>query len=643
MFENEIQEALDTFDDLTQSELISPEELLEDAKDKNSSLYKDLKELYDLFEYHNQQNEIFAGSEYISSIKSSAITLFKKYKMYTPIINSFMGFLCFHDEDYGNAQTYFLKDDNYLDAFLVCLKQLETNNDSKLQNTAFNLAIKELEIECTDKSVLFINFGIFKFIIEYCNQINDFSTIVNFIDIMYSTPFKKNQKFEDFYYSLIKLSFMNNLNLRFLQNKDFFSKENFQTVCVQIKEALSTDDKIQQDIVLSFDDLLAKGDILKNQKDFVGAESIFREAIEVASSSKQKQKAFKELSNLYRYTDYVKMLSIINEFFDIDVFETDYDKYYTKSQMLIFTNADYIDIYDNLNFLIQSIPNLDRKPWRWNEPITQCMDLIKTYVQNLLQVQSFDNAHAMCKLGLSLSSQIKKSDITTDGYLKFFSNTQTKCGKVKKDLAKKGTAKIIESTVQIENTKSNKEVISQDPDNMPIFKFNPSGLLQYIEISSLEDYEQYLSDYNSTTKKLNQDGISKKILKLITNTKISDYIKSLYILDDNFIGTPKQARKDMDFYLNSKIRKAFDKKRDEYLSLAKIVSNVIERYGENEEFNITIKSQKEYIMYAMLYHSKCVSSEESKRYYLNIAKLIYAELYNSFSFDEKSLASYESE
>ena len=73
-----------------------------------------------------------------------------------------MGFLCFYDNDYNNAQTYFLKDDNYLDAFLVCLKQLESNNDSKLQDTAFNLAIKELEVECTDKNGTFINFCIFK-------------------------------------------------------------------------------------------------------------------------------------------------------------------------------------------------------------------------------------------------------------------------------------------------------------------------------------------------------------------------------------------------------------------------------------------------------------------------------------------------
>ncbi len=111
------------------------------------------------------------------------------------------------------------------------------------------------------------------------------------------------------------------------------------------------------------------------------------------------------------------------------------------------------------------------------------------------------------------------------------------------------------------------------------------------------------------------------------------YIKSLYIVDGDFVGTPAQARRDMDFYLNSKIRTAFDKKRDEYLSFAKIVSSVLKNYGECEEFNITQNTLKEYIMYAMLYHSKCVTSEESKRYYLNIAKLINAELTHIVSED----------
>jgi hypothetical protein len=181
-----------------------------------------------------------------------------------------------------------------------------------------------------------------------------------------------------------------------------------------------------------------------------------------------------------------------------------------------------------------------------------------------------------------------------------------------------------------------------------MFKFNPSGLLQYIEISTIEDYEQYLSDYNNNTKKLNQEAITKKVTKLVSNVNVGSYVKSLYIVDGSYIGTPQQARKDMDFYLNSKIRTSLEKKRDEYLSLVKIVSDVMENYGESEEYNITENAKKEYIMYAMLYHSKCATSEESKRYYLNVAKLINVELsqyssQNGNSYLQENILSKESE
>jgi hypothetical protein len=507
------------------------------------------------------------------------------------------------------------------------MQQYQQSKSSEDKANAFNVAKKELEYECHEKDIAYFDFYVFKFVIEYCNEIENFSAIISLIDIMYATPFKKSdEKFQDFYYSLIKLSDVKGIGLRFLQNKEFFSKENFQTVCIQIKEVLSATDEVEESVVVSFEELISRGEELKSQRDFQGAENTYREAIDVSTTVKQQQKAFKEIYNLYKNTDHVKMLSIINEFFDKDVFENEFEKHYEKSQMLIFTNAPHEEIYDSLTLLASNINSFDRKPWRWNEPVTLCMELIKIYIQGLLQVQSYDKAHSMCKFALTLTVEVKRSDTTVENYIKFFSNTQTKCGKVKRDLGKKGTAKISESTMQIETNKSKIDEISNDPDNLPVFKFNPSGLLQCIEISTMEDYEQYLSDYNSTTKRLNHEAISKKVSKLISNVEMGKYIKSLYIVEGNFVGTPSQARRDMDFYLHSKIRTAFDKKRDEYLSLAKIVSSVLKNYGECEEFNITQNTLKEYIMYAMLYHSKCVTSEDSKRYYLNIAKLIKAEL-----------------
>jgi hypothetical protein len=66
MFNDEVQEALDTFDETEPCELIDPLELVEEAKEKNSGLYKDLKFVYDLYTYHQSQGEIFAGSDYLS-------------------------------------------------------------------------------------------------------------------------------------------------------------------------------------------------------------------------------------------------------------------------------------------------------------------------------------------------------------------------------------------------------------------------------------------------------------------------------------------------------------------------------------------------------------------------------------------------
>lgn len=625
MFDNEVQEAIDTFDQYLEYEFMNVENLLDDAKEKNSSLYKDLKSCYDLFLYHQSQDEIFAGSEYLSSIKSDTVTLYKKYKNYTPIINSFMGFLCLYDKDYKNSKTYFLKDNNYIDAFYVTIKRYQESNDPDDKQTALNIAKKELEYECREKDNLYIDYAIFKFVIECCLELDDFSSIISLIDIMYAMPFKKNQKFEDFYYSMIKVSKVKKIQLRFLQSKEFFSKENFQTVCIQVKDFLSSNVYQQNTIIVSFDELIAKAESYKKQNDFQGAENSYREAIQIAETSKQRYSAFKCIYNLYQNTDQVKMLSIIDEFFEKDVFESEFFKYYAKSKMLISTKAGNVPIYESLNLLCNSLATYERKSWRWNEPIIQCMELIKIHIQGLLQSQTFGEAHSMCKMGLNLNSNIKKHDSVTENYMKFFSNVQTQCGKVKKDLAKKGTAKITEPpTIKLEIKKSSKEKSYQDIENMPMFKFNPNGLLQYVDISTTEKYEQYT---NEVSKNFNQEAITKKVLKLINNVELSHIIKSIYIEDNIFVGTPKQARHDIDFYLNSKVKLCSQRKRNEYLSFSKILRDVMERFGEVPEYNITQDVLKEYVMNAMKYHSECATSEEGKHYYLNIAELIRRDLF----------------
>lgn len=625
MFDKEIQQAIDTFNDNLDYIFLDVVKLLDDAKEKNNPLYKDLDACYNLFLYHQSQDEIFAGSEYLSRIKSDTVTLYKKYKNYTPIINSFMGFLCLYDKDYKNAKTYFLKDNDYSDAFYVMINKYQESNDPEDKEIAFNIAKKEIEFECHEKDINYIDFALFKFIIEYCSEIDDFSSIVSFIDIMYAMPFKKNQKFEDFYFSLIKIAKDKKIQLRFLQSKEFNSKENFQTICIQIKDFLSSTVYEQNTIVVSFDELISNAEKFKKQHDFQSAENSYREAIDIAESSKQRYLAFKCIYNLYQNTDQFKMLSIIEEFFDKDVFESDFFKYYAKSRMLIFTQAGNVSIYESLNLLCSSLASYERKSWRWNEPIIQCMELIKLHIQRLLQSQTFGEAHSMCKMGLNLNSSIKKHDAVTENYLKFFSNVQTQCGKVKKDLAKKGTAKINEPpTIKLDIKKNSKEKSYEDIENMPMFKFNPSGLLKCSDMVNAQQFEQYTNDAN---KNLNQEAISKKVLKLINNVELNHIIKSIYVQDNFFVGNPKQARKDIDFYLNSKIVLSSQRKRDEYLSFSKILKDVIDTFGECPEYNITNNILKEYVMYAMKYHSECATSEEGKQYYLTIAELIRRDLF----------------
>ncbi|MCD7801017.1 MAG: hypothetical protein LUG94_07415 [Ruminococcus sp.] len=626
MFENEIQEAINTFDEYLEYEFINIENLLNEAKEKNTSLYKDLKSCYDMFLYHQSQGEIFAGSEYLSSVKSDTVTLYKKYKSDTPIINSFMGFLCLHDKEYKNAKTYFLKDSNFLDAFYVIIKKYEEYNDFEDKKTAFNIAKKELEYECREKDNLYIDYAIFRFVIECCSEIDDFSSIVSLIEIMYSMPFKKNQKFEDFYYCIIKIASIKNIKLKFLKSKEFLSKENFQTVCIQVKDFLLSTIHEQKTIVISFDDLINKAETFKKQNDFQNAESSYREAIQIAENSKQRYSAFKSIYNMYQNTDQVKMLSIIDEFFEKDVFESEFFKYYARSKMLISTKSENTTIYESLNLLCNSLYTYERKSWHWNEPIIQCMDLIKIHIQNLLHFQMYDEAHSMCKMGLNLNSNINKHDTVTDNYMKYFSNVQTQCGKVKKDLAKKGTAKINETpTIKLETKKSNKENSFKDMDNMPMFKFNPSGIFQCVDISTTENYERFINEFG---KNINRETISKKVLKLINNVEVSHYIKSIYIQDNTFMGTPKQARSDIDFYLNHSMQFTPQRKRDEYLSFSKIIKDVLDKHGEFPEYDITQNVLKKYIMNAMKYHSECVTSDESRNYYLNVAELIRREVEN---------------
>ena len=186
-------------------------------------------------------------------------------------------------------------------------------------------------------------------------------------------------------------------------------------------------------------------------------------------------------------------------------------------------------------------------------------------------------------------------------------------------MAKRGNAKIVEPTP---TTKSVEIPIAEDVDNTPMFVFNPNNILERVDSISLEEYKKYYEKIMEDGKNFNKDMLVKRISRLIEKVNISELIKSIYIQDNEYVGSPKQARSDIDFYTHSKFRVSPERKRDEYFSFVKIIKDVISKYGECPQYNITTLYKNIYIMKGLKTHCYCGLPEDKRRYFSNVVELL---------------------
>ncbi|MGN1412008.1 MAG: hypothetical protein ACI4WH_05840 [Oscillospiraceae bacterium] len=606
MFEKDIQDAISKFDGIVDIYDVIPDDILNEIKDTNdTSVYKEFKNQYDLFNFKKNIKEIHYDLE----------QLYQNNPEHSYNINRFIGSLYLCENDFLNAKEYFLLCNDFEDAIYPCIELFNQTQDIQYMNEALDIAKKSLENVCKPKSKddeenEYIDYPIFRLVMEDCLKKDDFSYIISLIDTMYSS-FRKNDKYETFYYSLIKLASIKDIKLSFQQNKDFFSRENFQTVCYKIKEVLSNNSN-DVDTVISFEEKINIANNLKNKKDFLGAETQYREAISIASNLKQRCLAFNKIYEMYENIDSIKMLSILDEFENDDVFENDFQKYYAKSKMIIKTKSINSDTIDILKLLFQSLESIEtdnKYPSKITDLVVKCLELLKLYVQDMLNKDLFNDAHTGCKLALKFIDKFnKKNHYKINEYRTYFNSKQKRCGDIKKDLAKKGNAKIPNPVVApvIDKTPIIKQSVT-DPNDLPMFTFN-GRILDYNQSNS------FIEDNSN----LDEENIKQQIKSLIQQVKISQLIKSIYIQNDVFVGNPKQARSDIDFYLNSTIRTNYIKKRDEYLSFVKIIQDVISRFGEDIHYKITKDTIKKYILEAITYHSKCLDDKMSIQYLLFI-------------------------
>lgn len=623
MFENEISDVLSIFDENKDFDFVTFDDILEQAKDEEKDFYNELENNHYWFNEYSKNNEIYAGSKELSIIKANITALSQKYNQYDYIINQCIGYLCYLDEDYNQSKSSFLSSEYYADAFYVCYNAFKNTKDKAYMEEAIKLAKQELEYECKDKYAESIDYAIFQYVLQQCIKDNDYTYIVSLINIVYNRPFKlKDDKIKDFYYCLIKIADVKSISLKFLQNKDFFSRENFQTVCNQIREELSVIKHVDNSIVISFGDLMKEAETLKSNNDFQGAEDKYREAITISKTSKERHDAFRNIYNMYKNIDCVRMLNIINEYFEKDVFENEFFKHYMKVQMLRGSNGLYSEVYQNSVLMVEKIPTCERKLYNWNKPVLLCMEIVHWFIEETMKIQDFNLAHSGCKLGLSLSKYIKENGNDMkhiERYMSYFSTKQTYCGKVKKDLAKRGNAKIVEPTP---TTKSVEIPIAEDVDNTPMFVFNPNNILERVDSISLEEYKKYYEKIMEDGKNFNKEMLVKRISHLIEKVNISELIKSIYIQDNEYVGSPKQARSDIDFYTHSKFRVSPERKRDEYFSFVKIIKDVISKYGECPQYNITTLYKNIYIMKGLKTHCYCGLPEDKRRYFSNVVELL---------------------
>jgi hypothetical protein len=387
-----------------------------------------------------------------------------------------------------------------------------------------------------------------------------------------------------------------------------------------------------EEVVASFEENLNRANDLRNQKDLNGAENLYREAIKVASTLKQRNTAFKKIFEMYENIDNAKMLTILDEFEKQEVFESNYQKYYFKAKMIVKSKSNNYDTIEVLKMLATSIGEYDiekKFPNKINDLVIKCLELIKLYVQNMLNADQFDDAHAGCKLAIALNKYNKKNHYKINEYISYFTTKQTLCGKIKKDLAKKGNAKInvpTTTTPIISKTPVIKETI-KDPNDMPIFSFNSniSSSLHYY-MNTFRSSTQSIED--TATLNFDDNNIMEQILNILEPIEISNSIKSIYIVENRFVGNYVQARSDIDFYINSKIRTNPAKKRDEYFSFIKILQDVINRFGEDANYNIDNRTMNEYVVKGLTYHSECLQDRESRQYFLFIAELLRKNIKN---------------
>lgn len=622
MFEQDIQNAILDFDTEVEKGFnhTTCEYILDSIKDNHQDLYTRLKKDYIDFKYPKSRYHIFKELH----------TLMKKNPYTTDIIYDFLGCLYLIDNNTKLALDYFTLAHDFQSCIYIYMNIFSFNKDKNIEylHKALDTANTMLTDICKPKSkedeeLEFIDYSIFNLVINDCLDKNDFSRIVNLIDMMYFS-FRKNDKYETFYYSLIKLADIKNVKLSFQPNKEFFSRENFQTVCYKMKELLSDNNSTQEKVVVSFEGILSKANKLKELKDYSNAETLYREAISTALTIKQKHTAFHKIFDMYENIDSARMLSILEEFDQEDVFENDFQKYYFQSKMIIKTKSSDYDAIENLKTLCKSLSTYEevkKNSINRNALVIKCLELLKIYVLDMLNNEQFDNAHTGCKLAISLNKYNKKSNSKINEYMSFFLTKQTHCGKIKKDLAKKGNAK---TSVPVMEKSTTTEENLKDPNDLLMFTFNNdySNTLNYYENQINDANLNELNDFKSNTSGDENETINQLINSLIEPIKISTLIKSIYIQNDTFTGNPKQARLDMDFYINSTIRNNPLKKRDEYLSFVKIVRDTISKFGESIEYNITKNIMCEYIIKAITYNSQCYQDKEHKQYFLFIAELI---------------------